>query len=129
MINFSGLPITISTVFFIGPFEKFTKVTMILPLTGQQYAAKVSENCVAFWKSVGLYTDAEAKAIETFNEVLKNETFPPGSSILFTHSPHGALTVSICCLWDYVKLISMVKVKNLMYFHLLHTILGLCLSS
>ena len=82
----------------IGPFEKFTKVTTILPLTGRQYSDKVSENCVAFWKSVGIYTDAEAKAIEKFNEVLKDETFPPGNSILFTHSPLGALTVSITVL-------------------------------
>ncbi|XP_059457658.1 chalcone--flavanone isomerase 1-like [Corylus avellana] len=67
---------------------------MILPLTGQQYSEKVSENCVAFWKSVGIYTDAEAKAIEKFIEVFKDETFPPGSSILFTQSPNGSLTIS-----------------------------------
>ncbi|GAV77263.1 Chalcone domain-containing protein [Cephalotus follicularis] len=77
-----------------GPFEKFTQVTTILPLTGQQYSEKVSENCVAFWKSVGIYTDAEAKAIEKFIEVFKEETFPPGSSILFTQSPNGALTIA-----------------------------------
>jgi chalcone isomerase len=67
---------------------------MILPLTGHQYSEKVSENCVAFWKSVGIYTDAEAKAIEKFLEVFKDENFPPGSSILFTQSPNGSLTVS-----------------------------------
>nr|WKF18938.1 chalcone isomerase [Tetrastigma hemsleyanum] len=77
-----------------GPFEKFTKVTTILPLTGRQYAEKVSENCVAFWKSIGIYSEAEAKAIEIFNEVLNAETFPPGTSILFTYSPQGALTIS-----------------------------------
>merc|ERR1712183_474203 len=54
----------------------------------------VSENCVAFWKSVGIYTDAEAKAIEKFLEVFKDENFPPGSSILFTQSPNGSLTIS-----------------------------------
>lgn len=70
------------------------QVTMILPLTGAQYSEKVSENCVAFWKSVGIYTDAEAKAIERFIEVFKDETFPPGSSILFTQFPNGSLTVS-----------------------------------
>ncbi|PRQ19813.1 putative chalcone isomerase [Rosa chinensis] len=32
-----------------SPLEKFTQVTMILPLTGQQYSEKVSENCVAIW--------------------------------------------------------------------------------
>ncbi|GLT88943.1 hypothetical protein SLE2022_069500 [Rubroshorea leprosula] len=76
-----------------GLFEKFIRVTMILPLTGQQYSEKVTENCVAIWKSLGIYTDAEAKAIEKFIEVFKDETFPPGSSILFTVSPNGSLTI------------------------------------
>ena len=76
-----------------GPFEKFMKVTMILPLTGAQYSEKVAENCMAIWKFFGIYTDAEAKAIEKFTEVFKDESFPPGSSILFTQSP-GSLTIS-----------------------------------
>ncbi|KAF5729555.1 CHI protein [Tripterygium wilfordii] len=67
---------------------------MLLPLTGQQYSEKVSENCVAFWKSIGIYSDAEAKAIEKFLEAFKDETFPPGSSILFTQLPNGSLTIS-----------------------------------
>ncbi|KAH7537317.1 hypothetical protein FEM48_Zijuj03G0079800 [Ziziphus jujuba var. spinosa] len=77
-----------------GPFEKFTRVTMILPLTGVQYSEKLSENCVNIWKSFGIYTDSEAKAIEKFLEVFKPHTFPPGSSILFTLSPKGSFTVS-----------------------------------
>ncbi|PIN05040.1 Chalcone isomerase [Handroanthus impetiginosus] len=77
-----------------GPFEKFTKVTMILPLTGQQYSEKVVENCVAYWKAVGKYTDAEAEATEKFLQVFRDETFPPGASILFTQSPAGSLTIS-----------------------------------
>ncbi|GMH13340.1 hypothetical protein Nepgr_015181 [Nepenthes gracilis] len=77
-----------------GPFEKFMRVTMILPLTGKQYSEKVTENCVAFWKSVGIYTDAEAKAVEQFVEAFKDENFPPGSSILFTQSPLGSLTIA-----------------------------------
>ncbi|KAL9230533.1 hypothetical protein vseg_005871 [Gypsophila vaccaria] len=77
-----------------GPFEKFTQVTMILPLTGQQYADKVTENCVKFWKSIGIYTDDEANAVEKFIEVFKDENFPPGHSILFTQSPTGSLTVA-----------------------------------
>ena len=79
---------------YAGPFEKFCRVTMILPLTGQQYSEKVSENCVAIWKALGLYTEAEEKAIEKFVSTFKDETFPPGSSILFTQSPKGSLTVS-----------------------------------
>lgn len=81
--------------YFVGPFEKFTQVTMILPLTGQQYSEKVTENCVAFWKAIGIYSDEEAKAVDKFIETFKNENFPPGHSILFTHSPLGSLTVSI----------------------------------
>nr|BAJ21533.1 chalcone isomerase [Dahlia pinnata] len=77
-----------------GPFEKFSQVTMILPLTGQQYAEKVSENCVAAWKSLGIYTEADAKAIDKFLEIFKDQHFPPGSSILFTISPAGLLTIS-----------------------------------
>lgn len=77
-----------------GPFEKFTNVTMILPLTGQQYAEKVAENCEAAWKSRGMYTEEGAEAIKKFIDAFKNETFPAGSSILFTHLPPNTLSVS-----------------------------------
>ncbi|MCD7452510.1 hypothetical protein HAX54_017197 [Datura stramonium] len=77
-----------------GPFEKFTRVTMILPLTGKQYSEKVAENCVAHWKAIGTYRDVESEAIEKFLNVFQSETFPPGASILFTHSPLGSLTIS-----------------------------------
>ncbi|KAJ4821717.1 Chalcone-flavonone isomerase family protein [Rhynchospora pubera] len=77
-----------------GPFEKFIRVTMILPLTGEQYSEKVSENCVAHWKSIGIFTEAEANAVDKFKQVFKPETFPPGSSILFTHSPSGTLSIA-----------------------------------
>lgn len=66
---------------------------MILPLTGQQYSEKVVENCVAYWKSVGKYSDAESEATQKFLEVFRDESFPPGASILFTQSPAGSLTV------------------------------------
>ncbi|XP_077232927.1 chalcone--flavanone isomerase-like [Tasmannia lanceolata] len=77
-----------------GPFEKFTRVTMILPLTGEQYSEKVAENCVAAWKAIGIYTEAEGEAVEKFKQVFKEETFPPGASILFTQSPLGSLTIA-----------------------------------
>ncbi|XP_065872276.1 chalcone--flavanone isomerase 2-like isoform X2 [Euphorbia lathyris] len=77
-----------------GPFEKFVRVTMILPLSGQQYSEKVSENCVAIWKSMGIYSEAEAKAIDKFLDLFKDEKFPPGSSILFTLLPHGSLAIT-----------------------------------
>ncbi|KAI3761841.1 hypothetical protein L1987_52263 [Smallanthus sonchifolius] len=77
-----------------GPFEKFTQVTMILPLTGKQYSEKVSENCVAAWESLGIYTEADAEIIDKFLEIFKDQNFLPGSSILFTISPVGSLTIS-----------------------------------
>lgn len=73
---------------------------MILPLTGKQYSEKVAENCVAHWKAIGTYTDAENQAIEKFLNIFQNETFPPGASILFTQSPVGALTV---CMINYIE--------------------------
>lgn len=68
---------------------------MILPLTGKQYSEKVVENCAAYWKAIGAYSDAEAKALDKFLEVFQTESFPPGASILFTQAPLGSLTV--CC--------------------------------
>lgn len=77
-----------------GPFEKLTQVTMILPLTGKQYSEKVSEMCVGVWKAHGTYTDADGATLDKFLEIFKDENFPPGSSILFTTSAVGSLTVS-----------------------------------
>ncbi|XP_073146605.1 chalcone--flavanone isomerase [Henckelia pumila] len=77
-----------------GPFEKFTQVRTILPLTGPQYSEKVVENCVAYWKSIGTFSDAESEATNKFLEIFKKETFPPGASICFTQSPLGSLRIS-----------------------------------
>nr|BAJ17665.1 chalcone isomerase [Gynura bicolor] len=77
-----------------GPFEKFTQVTMILPLTGKQYSEKVSEMCILGWKEQGTYTDADATTLDKFLEVFKDENFPSGSSICFTTSAVGSLTIS-----------------------------------
>lgn len=71
------------------PYEKFTRVTLILPLSGAQYSEKVSEGCKAAWEAAGIYGEAEAKAIEQFKDIFKDQNFPPGSSILFTISPTG----------------------------------------
>lgn len=97
---------TKKVIFVSGPFEKFMQVTMILPLTGQQYSEKVSENCVAIWKSLGIYTEEEGKAIDKFVSIFKDETFPPGSSILFTVSPKGSGSLSV----------STVKISSLVYY-------------
>ncbi|XP_065872274.1 chalcone--flavanone isomerase-like [Euphorbia lathyris] len=77
-----------------GPFEKFVRVTMILPLTGQEYSEKVAENCVAIWKSMGIYSEAQAKAIDKFLNIFKDEKFSVGSSILFTHLSNGSLAIT-----------------------------------
>ncbi|PKA46281.1 Chalcone--flavonone isomerase [Apostasia shenzhenica] len=76
-----------------GPFEKLTRVTMVLPLTGQQYSEKVAENCAAAWKAAGVYTDEEESAINDFLQAFKPRSFPPGASIFFTHSPSGSLSI------------------------------------
>nr|AOS52787.1 chalcone-flavanone isomerase CHI2c [Tradescantia hirsutiflora] len=79
---------------FTGNFEKFTRVTMVLPLTGQQYSEKVSENCVNAWKAAGIYTEAEAAALVKFKDIFKDQNFSTNASILFTHSPNGSLTIA-----------------------------------
>lgn len=77
-----------------GPFSKFTRVTMLMPLTGEQYSDKVAENCEKIWKLMKIFTDAEAEALDKFKEAFKDKTFPPGSSILFTQLPTGDLSVA-----------------------------------
>ncbi|KAL8171183.1 hypothetical protein V2J09_022987 [Rumex salicifolius] len=77
-----------------GPFEKFIQITMLKPLTGAQYAEKVAENCVAIWKVLGIYTEAEEKAIEEFTEVFKDQAFPPGGSIMFKQCPPKSLKIA-----------------------------------
>ncbi|KAL3523476.1 hypothetical protein ACH5RR_016310 [Cinchona calisaya] len=77
-----------------GPFEKFTRVSFITALTGQQYSEKVAENCIAHWKADGIYTDKEGEAIQKLLDIFNNESFPPGASILFTQSPLGSFTIT-----------------------------------
>lgn len=77
-----------------GPFEKLIRGSKILPLSGPEYSSKVIENCVAHMKSVGIYGDAEAAAIEKFREAFKNVTFPPGASVFYRQSPDGILGLS-----------------------------------
>nr|QEA72150.1 chacone isomerase [Boesenbergia rotunda] len=79
---------------FTGAFDKFTRITMLKPLTGQQYSEKVAENCLAQWQAAGTLTDADAAAVGKFKEVFKPEIFPPGSSILFTHASSGSLSIA-----------------------------------
>ncbi|KAL2323879.1 hypothetical protein Fmac_022937 [Flemingia macrophylla] len=107
-----------------GPFEKFIRVTMILPLTGQQYSEKVTENCVAIWKSLGIYTDAEAKAIDQFVAAFKDETFPPAASILFTVLPSGSLAISFSKDGSIPEVASAVIENKLLSESVLESIIG-----
>ncbi|VVB18361.1 unnamed protein product [Arabis nemorensis] len=72
---------------------------MKVKLKGTQYSEKVVENCEEILKSSGKYTRTEAKAIDEFLVVFKNQDFPPGSSILFAPilfalCPKGSLTIA-----------------------------------
>ncbi|KAH0936154.1 hypothetical protein HID58_013271 [Brassica napus] len=75
-----------------GTFEKLIKVMMRVPLPGQLYSQIITGTSVKIWKSLGIYTYSEAKAVERFLEVFKDEKFPRGASILFALSPEGSLT-------------------------------------
>lgn len=76
-----------------APFERFVRVTMLLPLTGIQYSERVMENCVENLKHMEAYTDAEAVAVEKFLQVFRDECFNPGASILFAQTPNGSTKV------------------------------------
>ncbi|CAH2043043.1 unnamed protein product [Thlaspi arvense] len=82
------------SISFFRVFEKFTRVTMKVKLSGTQYSEKVAEYCEEILKSSGKYTQSEAKAIEKFLKVFKDHDFPPGSSILFAICPKGTLTIA-----------------------------------
>nr|BBD75322.1 chalcone isomerase [Dianthus caryophyllus]BBD75330.1 Chalcone isomerase [Dianthus caryophyllus]BBD75331.1 Chalcone isomerase [Dianthus caryophyllus] len=76
-----------------GPFEKFTQVTMIQPLTGHQYSVNMAKWFEDIWRSQGIFTDSEAKALQTYLEVFDDKKFSPGDSILFTQAPTGKFTI------------------------------------
>ncbi|CAJ1977739.1 unnamed protein product [Sphenostylis stenocarpa] len=77
-----------------GPFEKLIRGTKLRTLDGPEYVRKVSENCVAYMKSVGTYDEAEEKAIEEFRYAFKDQNFPPGSTVFYKQSPTGTLGLS-----------------------------------
>lgn len=77
-----------------GPFEKHIQVTMIIPIPGYGLSERISQLWAPVLKANGCYTDAYVTAVDKFHEVLKDEHFPPGNSILFTSSPVGSVKVS-----------------------------------
>lgn len=76
-----------------GRFEKLTKVTMVLPLTGEQYSDKLTENCIAYWKGTGTYSKAKQAAVDRLKGVFKPQAFHHGDSIVFAHSSNGSLAI------------------------------------
>ena len=78
-----------------GPFEKLIHVNVLVPLTGKYFCENTSGRMVQTWKDEGTYTDLDAKAVDKYNEVFKEETFMPGGgSILLTFLSDGLVTVS-----------------------------------
>ncbi|CAN7095060.1 unnamed protein product [Brassica rapa subsp. narinosa] len=89
-----------------GPFEKFIKVTMKLPLTGQQYSEKVTENCEAIWESLGINAYSDSHICEDcdpppsaklrFNKITK--TFGP-----YRHYSRGHAVVRFLEIFKHKK--------------------------
>ncbi|KAF7099725.1 hypothetical protein CFC21_101325 [Triticum aestivum] len=80
-----------------GPFDKFTQVTLVDTLTGQEYSDKVTENCVNIWKSSEHYSVDEGHGSAATSElkgIFYPASFPTGSTIFFTHSADGVLQVA-----------------------------------
>ncbi|KAJ7971340.1 Chalcone--flavonone isomerase [Quillaja saponaria] len=78
-----------------GPFERFIRVTFLKQLTGEQFTVNLSKTLVANWKSAGIYTELEGKAIEKFLAAFKDQIFLPGSFVMFTLSPNKPLTITL----------------------------------
>ncbi|PWA49429.1 Chalcone--flavonone isomerase [Artemisia annua] len=79
-----------------GPFERLIYVNALVPLTGKYFCENTSGRMVQTWKDVGTYTDLDAKAVDKYNEVFKDEMFMPGSSsVLLTFLSDGSVALSI----------------------------------
>lgn len=65
------------------------------PLFGEKWSLVQAKVCTDLWKSLGVYTDAEAKALDQLHEVMKPEVFQPGYAVLSTISAEGVYTVSM----------------------------------
>ncbi|PWA47193.1 chalcone isomerase [Artemisia annua] len=78
-----------------GPFEKLTQISMLIPIPGKSFSETISQLWVEILKANGTYTDADVTNIVKFLNALKDESFAPGASILFTSSPAGSVTVNL----------------------------------
>ncbi|PWA38106.1 Chalcone--flavonone isomerase [Artemisia annua] len=78
-----------------GPFEKLTQISMLIPIPGKSFSETISQLWVGILKANGTYSDADVTNIVKFLDALKDESFAPGASILFTSSPAGSVTVNL----------------------------------
>ncbi|KAG7539546.1 Chalcone isomerase superfamily, partial [Arabidopsis suecica] len=70
------------------------ELTESVPFFRQLVTEKVIEYCEEIMKASGKYTRSEAKAVDQFLMVFKDQDFPPGSSVLFAICPKGSLTIA-----------------------------------
>jgi chalcone isomerase len=102
-----------------GPYEKVARVAFVSPLTGVEFCRKVSENCRIACESAGIYSEAEAKAIEQLKDVFKSKNFLPGYSILYTISPAG-LVVRQCLIVYNLRIQFLISICFFAHFSLIN---------
>nr|GEU53797.1 chalcone isomerase [Tanacetum cinerariifolium] len=79
-----------------GPFEKLIHVNPLVPLMGKHFAEVTSSKMVDMWKEDGTYTDLDAKTVDKYLEVFKDETLMPGGdSVLLTFLSDRSVPLSI----------------------------------
>nr|GEU92416.1 chalcone isomerase [Tanacetum cinerariifolium] len=75
-----------------GPFEKLIHVNLLVPLTGKYFSETTSSKIVGMWKEDGTYTYLDAKTVDKYLEVFRDETsMPGGGSVLLTFLPDGSV--------------------------------------
>nr|GEX41627.1 chalcone isomerase [Tanacetum cinerariifolium]GEX45793.1 chalcone isomerase [Tanacetum cinerariifolium] len=79
-----------------GLFEKLIHVNPLVPLTGKFFSETTSSKMVEIWKEDGTYTDLDAKTVDKYLEVFRDETLMPGGgSVLLTFLPDGSVPLGI----------------------------------
>ena len=76
-----------------GSFEKLSRVTLMQPLTGQQFSQKIAENCIAIWRTNGVDIDEQGEALAKFYEIFRPHDLLPNSLAFFAFHASGALEV------------------------------------
>ncbi|BBN13651.1 chalcone isomerase [Marchantia polymorpha subsp. ruderalis] len=75
--------------FLEAPVDKLARVTMLLPLTGEDYAGKSGDTTEMSLKEVNKWGEAEELALKEYREFFKQKTCPPGSTIFFAVTKSG----------------------------------------